>query len=192
MKKAREIEIPEDRNLTWEEYCDFNNHAVKSSTWYASNYSRNSSQIRDKLYRKGYPRDEVAVDMPDGTTEYKNMVEDTLVYLVEAMLLDDRGYAESVIRGQLSRGVGLSKIRSALMQKGVDSELANELLEEMDLEDRVTAAVDKAAERVLRSSAYRKLPEGWPRQQKLTQQLLSKGFSFDDIAQWKEAQELND
>lgn len=192
MKKARQIEIPEDRSLTWDEYTDFNSHAVKSSSWYASNYTRNSQQIRDKLYNKGYPKGEVPVLLQDGTTVYKDMVEDTVVQMIDWLLIDDRQYATSVINAQISRGVGISKVKSMLSQKGVDRELAEELLEELDLDDKVSDAVDKAAERVLRSSAYLKLGEGWPRQQRLTQQLLSKGFSFDDISRWKEKQEPED
>lgn len=185
MKKAREIEIPETRNLTWEEYSDFNSHAIASSMWYASNYSRNSNQIREKLYKKGYPKDEVAVDTHSGETIYKDMVEDTVEYLIECLLIDDRQYATSVINSQLNRGLGISRIRSALFAKQVDRELADELLDTLDLDDQKFDAIEKAAQRVLKSSAYLKLAEGWPRQQKLTQQLASKGFSFGDISEWR-------
>lgn len=185
MKKAREIEIPETRNLTWEEYSDFNSHAIASSMWYASNYSRNSNQIREKLYKKGYPKDEVAVDTHSGETVYKDMVEDTVGYLVDSLLIDDRQYALSVINSQLSRGFGISKVKMALSMKKVDRELAQELLDSLDLEDQTFAAIDKAAQRVLKSSAYLKLAEGWPRQQKLTQQLAAKGFTFGDISEWR-------
>jgi SOS response regulatory protein OraA/RecX len=185
VKKAREIEIPETRNLTWEEYSDFNSHAIASSMWYASNYSRNSNQIREKLYAKGYPRDEVPVDTNSGETIHKNMVEDTVEYLVESLLIDDRQYALSVINSQLSRGFGMSKVRMALSMKKVDRELAQDLLDSLDLEAQNFDAIDKAAKRVLKSSAYLKLPEGRPRQQKLTQQLASKGFSFGDISEWR-------
>lgn len=185
MKKARQIEIPETRNLSWEEYSDFNSHAIASSMWYASNYTRNSNQIRDKLYAKGYPRDEVAVDLLDGKTDYKNMVEDTVEHLVESLLIDDRQYALSVINSQLSRGFGMSKVRMALSMKKVDRDLAQDLLDSLDLEAQNFDAIDKAAQRVLKSSAYLKLAEGWPRQQKLTQQLAMKGFSFGDISEWR-------
>lgn len=185
MKKAREIEIPETRNLTWEEYSDFNSHAIASSMWYASNYSRNSNQIREKLYKKGYPKDEVAVDTHSGETIYKDMVEDTVEYLIECLLIDDRQYALSVINSQLARGFGLSKVKMALSIKQVDRDLAQELLDTLDLDDQKFDAIEKAAKRVLKSSAYLKLAEGWPRQQKLTQQLASKGFSFGDISEWR-------
>lgn len=189
MKKAREIEIPETRNLTWEEYSDFNSHAIASSMWYASNYSRNSNQIREKLYAKGYPKDEVAVDTYSGETIYKDMVEDTVEYLIECLLIDDRQYATSVINSQLSRGLGVSRIRSALFAKKVDPELAQELLETLDLEEQTHEAIDRAARKVVKSSAFLKLEPGWPRQQKLTQQLASKGFSFSDISEWRDNNE---
>lgn len=192
MKKARQIEIPQDRDLTWEEYFDYSEHAMKSSSWYATNYNRNSQQIRDKLYAKGYPQGEITVKLKNGETLIKNMVEDTIDRLTESLLIDDRQYATSIIRIQIDRGNGISKVRSALMQKGVDRELTDELLQELDLDDKISEAVDKAAQRVLRSSAYLKQPEGWARQQRLTQQLLSKGFSFDDISRWKENQDLDD
>lgn len=189
MKKARQIEIPETRNLTWEEYSDFNSHAIASSMWYASNYTRNSNQIREKLYAKGYPKDDVAVDLVSGETVYKNMVEDTVDYLVDSLLVDDRQYALSVINSQLSRGFGISKIRAALFMKKVDRDLAQDLLDSLDLDAQTFEAIDKAARKVLKSSAYLKLESGWPRQQKLTQQLASKGFSFGDISEWRDNNE---
>lgn len=189
MKKARQIEIPEDRNLTWDEYQDFNSHAIASSMWYASNYSRNSNQIRDKLYEKGYPHGEIGIDTSMGEEVFKDIVEDTVNHLIECLLIDDRKYAESVINSQLNRGFGVSKIRMALSMKKVDKDLAEELLETLDLDDQKFEAIDKAAQRVVKSSAYLKLPEGYPRQQKLTQQLASKGFSFGDISEWRENNE---
>lgn len=189
MKQARQIEIPENRSLTWEEYLDFSGHAVNSSMWYASNYTRNSNQIREKLYAKGYPKGEVEVDLPEGGTEFKDMVEDTVERLVEGLLIDDRQYATSVINSQLSRGLGISRIRSALIAKKVDPQLAQDLLDTLDLEDQTNEAIDRAAKKVVRSSAFLKLEPGWPRQQKLTQQLASKGFSFSDISEWRDNNE---
>lgn len=189
MKQARQIEIPENRNLTWEEYLDFSGHAANSSMWYASNYTRNSNQIREKLYAKGYPKGEVEVDLPEGGSDFKDMVEDTVERLVESLLIDDRQYATSVINSQLSRGLGISRIRSALIAKKVDPELAQELLETLDLEDQTNEAIDRAAKKVVKSSAFLKLEPGWPRQQKLTQQLASKGFSFSDISEWRDNNE---
>lgn len=192
MKKAREISIPDDGVITLEEYEDYSKHAFSSSSWYASNYSRNSNQIRDKLYRKGYPVDEVTVKLDNGEVMHKNMVEDTVQRLQDSLLIDDRNYAESVVRSQVRQGNGLSKIRSMLIQKKVDSELANSVIESLELEDEIIQAVSIQAERIIRSSQYQKLPPGWARQQKLTQKLLAKGFSFDDISQWKETQDLDD
>lgn len=192
MKKAREIVIPDDGVITLEEYNDYSQHAFASSSWYATNYARNSNQIRDKLYRKGYPSDEVTVKLESGEVMYKNMVEDTVERLIESLLIDDRHYAESVARSQVRQGNGMSKVRSMLMQKKVDSDLISEVIEELDLDDEIVEAVARQAERVIRSSQYQKIPEGWARQQKLTQKLLAKGFSFDDISRWKENQEQND
>jgi SOS response regulatory protein OraA/RecX len=189
VKKARQIEIPETRNLTWEEYSDFNSHAIASSMWYASNYTRNSNQIREKLYAKGYPKGEIEVELPEGGTTFKDIVEDTVNHLIEGYLIDDRQYATSVINSQLYRGLGISRIRSALIAKKVDPELAQELLETLDLEEQTNEAIDRAAKRVVKSSAFLKLEPGWPRQQKLTQQLASKGFSFSDISEWRDNNE---
>lgn len=190
MKKAREILIPDDRPLTWDEYQDYSTHAFNSSSWYATEYSRTEQQVRDKLYKKGYPREEVDVVDKQGDSHQFNMVEDTIEKLREGLILDDERIAKSTADRGLSSGKGASAIRMDLMRKGIDSKTIDNVIDELENnEDAVIASVDKVAQRFLRSSACRKIENEWERSQKLTRAILSKGFSYSDIQLWKELQE---
>lgn len=189
MKKARKVEVPSDRNLTEKEYNDLNDHAFNSSMWQASNYTRSEKQIREKLYEKGYPKDEVTVDFRFGL-ETKNMVEDAVNRLIDLRIIGDEKLAEDIIRLQLSKGNGLMKAKMSAFQKGVSFDVINEVVESLEednlLEDSINEALDKAARQIIRTSSYYREEDKRKRDQKFVQKLVTKGFSFSDIAEWKE------
>jgi len=185
MKTARKVEVPLDRPLTVKEYNDLNDHAFNSAMWQATNYSRSVKQLRDKLKDKGYPEDSVEVDWGNEVTEH-NMIDDAVNRLKDLRLVDDHQLAEAIIKSHLSRGNGISKGRTAAFQKGVPFDVIDEVLEEMDTEDSVSDALDKAARAILRSPSYYRTEDKRKRDQKFVQKLVGKGFSFSDISSWRE------
>lgn len=187
MKKARVVTIPEDRPLTPEEYEDLRTHAVNSSVWYATTYNRSEQQLREKLYAKGYPKEPIpAVDIL-GEVREVDLVEEVLDHLrQDAYVIDDTRLARHAIERAFASGEGPSKVRMSLLRRGIDRETIDELLDELGESDAKDAALEKAAERVLASSAYRRIEEPWKRKQKLVTVLTSKGFGFGDINDWWE------
>lgn len=179
MKKAREVIFPEGRPLTWDEYEDFKNHAINSSLWYATTYFSNSSQIREKLYKKGYPRNSITYLNKDGSQNTENIVEAVITHLQDISVLNDKHYAESFVESKKNQGVGRNKIFFELKRKGIPEEIISSVLENFQNNDD---ALDKAISRVTSSSSYKKITEPWKRRQKLSQTLYSKGFSWDDIS----------
>ena len=189
MKKARQIEIPSDRPLTFEEFEDYKNHAVNSSLWYASEYTRSEKQITEKLLNKGYIRDDVEYVDEEGETQFFNIIDHVIAHLKEGLVLDDEAYARSLINRYSMGRRGKSYIKTKLYEKGIDSDLAERLMEELRDEEQVLEDIDALAERFMNGSSYRREENPYKRRQKLTSHLVSRGYGFDDIALWQSTRE---
>lgn len=181
MKTARQVVIPADRPLTFKEFEDLKNHAMASSMWYASTYVRNTEQVKEKLYKKGYWEDDINATDEKGKNFSYNIVDTTVDKLVELQIIDNVAYAESVVRTRLRQGSGINKIRMDLSFKKVPSDIIEEVLSGIEENDS-NAALEKALSKILSSSGYKKLDDPRKKQQKITQALLGKGFSFDDVS----------
>lgn len=190
MKKARQIEIPKDRPLTYKEYEDYSEHAYNSSIWYIERYFCSSGQVKDRLYKKGYSRDTINFVKNDKSgVDSTNIVEDTIFKLQEQKYLNDEYYAEKTLNQKISEGKGLNFIRGFLYQKKVDSEIINKIIENFNDEDSIIEAIDKVSESFIKTSTYKKQENDFLKTQKLTQKLISRGFSFDDISLWRDSKE---
>lgn len=189
MKKARQIVIPEDRALTYEEFDDYRNHALNSSLWYATEYTRSEKQVTDKLLAKGYTLEDVEYKNRAGETKYFNIIDYVINELKEGLVLNDEAYARALINRYADSRRGASYIKQKLGEKGVDPELADELLSEMKDEEQVIEAIDSLAERYMNSSAYTRVEDKYKRRQKLITHLISRGYSFDDINLWESSRE---
>jgi len=189
MKKARQIVIPNDRPLTSEEFNDFKEHALKSSMWYASEYVRSERQIMDKLVAKGYTEGEVDYVDKAGVSHSFDIMEYVLEQLREGLVVNDDAYARGLIRRYSGSRRGSRYIGQKLREKGVDSEVAAALLEELKDEDETIEAIDSLAERYIYTSAYTKVEGDFKKRQKLVSHLLSRGYSFDDISLWENSKE---
>jgi len=115
-----------------------------------------------KLSKKGYSRE---------------VVSQVLEKLSEAGLLDDRRFAESWVRSRLrSRPEGPSRLRGALMAKGIASAVARDavesVLEEIGDEES-EGALERAWEKLSRRSGIS--------EEKLINALVRRGFQFSKI-----------
>lgn len=192
MKKAREINIPNDRPLTKDEFNDFKSHAFNSSLWYASEYVRSERQIIDKLLAKGYVEGEVAYTNSLGEVEYFDIIEAVLQELREGLVVNDETYARGLIRRYAGSRRGSRFISQKLREKGIDSDLSSRLLEEMIDEDDTLEAIASLAEKYMNTSAYTRVEDKYKRRQKLMSHLISRGYSFDDISSWESSQDFDD
>lgn len=190
MKKAREIVIPDDRPLTYKEFVDFRDHAYNSASWYATEYARTEHQIIEKLLKKGYVEGEVSYLDEDGNEQTFDIIEWVLCKLRDYYMVDDEALARRFVERELGNGKGAQWIRTKLAAKGIPHEAITELLDELKLDDATVEAVAKTAERFMNTSVYRKQPDSFKKRQRLVQHLLSRGFSFDDIALWENHTEV--
>jgi len=189
MKKAREIHIPDDRPLTWDEFVDFRDHAYNSSSWYATEFSRTSEEILDKLERKGYPRGEVFYIDDEGNEAFFDIGEWVLEKLRDYYLIDDEALARRVVERELQNGRGSQWIITKLTQRGIERDFILDLLDELKTEDATIEAVSLIAHRYMNTSTYLKQPSEFKKKQKLVAHILSKGFSFNDISNWENSLE---
>jgi len=180
-KKAKKVEIPTDRVLTLKEWDEFFTHGKNSAIYSVQNYSRNSNQIRQKLYDKGYPREDVMAETTDGKRPV-NFVEEIIQHLENWHLLDDDGFAEDIISSKLNQGYGPRKIEAELYNKKVDSDTIKRLLEEIE-EDDIQDALELAVDIVTRKSSYYNISDPYKKRQKLSQSLVARGFNYSDIAE---------
>ncbi len=121
--------------------------------WYATQYARTGQQLREKLYKKGYPREPVLVQSPDGTTEFHDMVEEIITFLSDCLMFDDEQYGESLAEAKKNSGKGRSFVRLELMRRGINGELAEEILDRVYQDS--TEALTKLVEKLYRQERRR-------------------------------------
>lgn len=181
VKKARQVEIDPFKTLEYNTYDDLLNHAYNSSMWYATTYVRCSGQVRKKLLDKGYPDSLIKVKGNDGKFFEVNFIDKAVNRLIDFGVIDDEAYARAFVESKLNKGIGLSKIRFELALKGVNEGIIEDTCDEIE-STSVDNALLKTAERITRSSSFKRLDSSFKRKQKLVSGLMGKGFSYPDIS----------
>ena len=201
-KKARTVEIPEDRRLDEKTYNELANHAKNSGIYYCTTSAKSKQEIREKLTAKGYVEEDITVyptppseDKPGSTDSHNvfnahtagkeftaNIIEDTIRHLELLVLLDDKFLARNIVESMLHKGKGAQEMRRKLREKKIDPDIAEEHINALnDNTEGISAAIEKAVLSYQRKSAYRKEQDEYKRQQKLFSFLMGRGFSTDQI-----------
>lgn len=183
MKKARTVTIPDDRRVDFKTYTKLNDHAYKSALYYATTYNKNTYQIREKLYDKGYVQDEVIVVYKDGHEERYNIVDETIDKLVAQYISDDYQYTVDFLNNGISSGKSVQSLKTKLVMNKIPPDMISEAIESGDVETDDSYGLDKQAHKIVNSSSFDKL-DRFKRQQKLLRSLSSKGFSIPEIYEW--------
>ena len=124
---------------------------------YISASMRTEKEVRDNLIKKEYP---------------KAVVDYAISKLKEYGYLNDEAYLSAYIK-TYAEVRGVNRIKMELLNKGVDKELVENALEELD--DQSEAA-KRTAEKYIRTHKN-------ANRQKLMQHLYSKGFTYSDISE---------
>jgi len=188
-KKARTVEIDPNKTLGFDEYDELVRHARNSSMWYLGRFASHSSKIRQRLYEKGYPKDDVKHLGLDGELELSNIVEDTMAELELLHMLDDELYIESKLKASIAKGKGASLAARELKYNGIPEDEIDAVLDtiEDELEDRQNEAVDKAAQKIMRSTPFRKAERSWQKSMVLSGGLRAKGFDRELVDSWMDS-----
>lgn len=179
-KKARIVEIPDYRPLDYDEFVDIRDHALNSSIWICQKMSRNSKQIKDRLFKKGYTFHEVDYVDVDGETKSFDIMDYVVKNLEKDGYVDNISYAKSVVQSDISSGKSGFVIKSNLYRKGFDRDVIDEAMEKADNTD-YSAIIQRKVREMYHSSSIKNLDNEWAKKNKIIQSLARKGFSFDDI-----------
>ncbi len=137
--------------------------AKQAAFKFASYKPRTCKQVEDKLREK---------------YDYE-IIEDTIAFLEEFDLLDDRKYAEMFIKDFIERKPsGKPRLRQELFRKGVSSVIVEETLEKLFPEEESINLARRAAEKKLRAVSYKPLEK---QKSSLVSYLQRQGFSYEVI-----------
>lgn len=179
MKSTKKVEVKEV--ITAKEYNEFKQHAINTGFWWATNYSKNSFQIREKLYQKGYPVNTVIMVKEDGSKVRKDIVEEAIRSLVRSGIIDDSELLDSQVRKKFESGKSSYVIKSELIVMGFPKELIEESFSKIIDEDLLNKSISKAYDKAVKSYSVKKLDNEKDKEQKIISILMQKGFPYADI-----------
>ena len=126
-----------------------------------SDMGRTESQLRTKLLQGGYPQ---------------KIVDEAITYVKSFGYINDREYARNFVESRKEKK-SRKEIYAALCQKGLDSELIKEALDECYAgEDSL-----QAIKALLRKKGYHPGNADLKENQKIIGYLVRKGFQYEDI-----------
>lgn len=103
------------------------------------------------------------------------VIEQVIAYCYQHNWLDDQRFARSYIGSRSRKGYGAQRIRSELMQKGVDKELTQTALADCDID------WCEQAKLVAQRKFGDELPTDWKEKAKVQRYLLYRGFFQEEI-----------
>ncbi|MGA9605772.1 MAG: recombination regulator RecX [Rouxiella badensis] len=138
-------------------------------------FTRPSSYKNRKNQQSSSPTVATAAKEKEVEEICPEQVEQVIAYCYEHGWLDDARFADRYIAGRSRRGLGAQRIRSELMQKGVDKEVINLALENCEV-DWCTQAYELATRKF-----GQPLPVDWKEKSKVLRYLLYRGFFQEEI-----------
>jgi len=122
---------------------------------------RTQRELREALCGRGIPED---------------VADEIVVRFCEVGLLDDRLFAQLWVQSRMrSRGLGVGALRRELRRHKVPEDIVDEVLDDVDAHDSVTAAVEQVRGRVARC----RLPLDVKDERRLVAFLMRRGHSLD-------------
>ena len=158
--------IAEDNRIDEEVYDILRKLVIKRAKLRAmhllSDMGRTESQLRTKLKQGGYP---------------DKAVEEAIRYVKSFGYINDAEYVRSFIDSRKEKK-SKKEIYAALKQKGVDSDIIEQVFEEMDYGEEDSR---QAIEALMRKRNYNPDSADLKEKQKLMGYLMRKGFRYEDV-----------
>lgn len=146
--------------------------------WYLERWSATRASLHRALWRRAH---KVLREHPHDELEVGVWIDEAIAERVRMGLVNDRRYAEDVLRSHRRRGVSERQTRSKLRVKGVDGALIDELFAQTDPERELRSAAKYARRR--RLGPYRRKPIDREGRAKELAKFGRAGFSFDIAAE---------
>ncbi len=122
---------------------------------------KTEKEMRDKLFLKEF--DEETIDK-------------TLEFLKEYGFIDDSKFVRMFVKDRI-KNQGKNKIKYALVQKGINRYLIDEVFEELDRDDEVKRAAELCEKKYL--SIIKREDDDFKIKNKITRYLLGRGYDYD-------------
>jgi regulatory protein len=107
-------------------------------------------------------------------------IESVIEEFKEKNLQSDQRYSEAFIRQQLSQLNGINKIKNKAFDKGISNELLEDAFQ-LYFDENKTNWINIATEFVIKKHGAFYYKSDFKEQQKMKNQLMNKGFSYDEI-----------
>lgn len=139
MKRAKQVEVAAYSEISQDEYEKLLNHAVNSATWYSTNGLYSEGEILEKLWQKGFPKDEPVYVRPNSNDD-EELTEVDLAYealerVPSYVRRPDSEVAELYIRKAISQGKGEHETRFNLSKRKIQESVIDDAMEEHYLEE---------------------------------------------------------
>ncbi|MDN4527576.1 recombination regulator RecX [Fictibacillus fluitans] len=160
LKKGLEIDTEELRNVLYEDEIK---KGFNTSLQFLSFRMRSEKEVRDHLKKKEFE---------------DNAIEEVIKRLLEYKYLDDTDFANTFVRSRkntTSKGAGV--ITRELSQKGISQPVIEKALNEFPLNEQIESAASFAQKKANQNKSL----SSNERRNKISQQLLQKGYSWDVI-----------
>lgn len=157
---ARKPILPDEFGVyTEKQITKLKSRAMNSSLYYLQQMPKTEHQLRENLRKKQIPQD---------------IIDETMQKLIDVGWVNDKNYAENFIYSKRKyEKLGSSSIKMKLMQKGIDKDIIDELLNEVSQDDlRETAII--LAEKKMRS--LKREPDRNKKIQKIVAHLAYRGY----------------
>ncbi len=139
--------------------------AFEYSIKYLARYAVSVKKMRQKLYEKEYT---------------KQVVDNTIQKLIEYKYLDDFAFAENLV-ARKSGKLGKHRLKAELINKGIASDIIEQVLESLDKDDMFESAM-AVANKWYRSHSLESLEDN----QKFLRFMAYRGFDYDLINRCRE------
>lgn len=161
-KISKDMEFTEEEILEMKYYSDFERAKIKALK-YVSGKFKTKMEVRKKLKE-----------------EFQNdVIEDVLYFLEENGYIDDRNYTKLFIEDkQKLNGYGKNKIKSLLIQKGIEKNIIDEFIFDVDDDFEFSNALNVGIKKL---NLLENEKDKFKKKQKIINYLAYRGFSFDII-----------
>lgn len=184
-KKARQVEIPEDRPLTLDEYKDLSQHAYNTIVFWA-NQGKTEGEIFEKLLSKGYTEERVSYLPEDSTEEITvDLLTDAFEKAEEGFVLMPEDMLSRLIAEEYTRaGKSPQELRSKLFRRKFTETAIKKALSDFYKEEvAIELTYPSLERRYLREEDPAKI------KQAVKTKLFQRGFSSKAISELFEALE---
>lgn len=150
--------------------------AIDKAIYYLNIKPRTRQQVIQYLQKKEFPEDEIREAVRE---------------LEEYHYIDDRNYCQLYFEMGFEKGRGIGRIKRELAEKGIDADIIDDVLSEMETVPDQREMALEAGRRILQEAGYTAAPgEDLPAMDyqtkqklkaKLCRRLASKGFAADVV-----------